>query len=382
MRMIIFEPQCTGLVHAKVNAAYIFLCANALPDEELFFFGETTHIEIIRNELSARLLNITYVAIDIPNGGQSYINRLRLELKNVYHILKCPNITVSNILLLSVTSATLLAVKFFDLFFQRKVVIVVHGILDKVNRKPTTFLERLFWFRYYLVHCNRKHIKYIFLGQFIENNILALFPQLEPFSSALDLPYDLTRPVAEDSRKSSNIKFGSAGVAAISKGSHLFFALAKDIAAMPEASNAKFIYIGQFVDVEMNRHVNAFVELPSKDEPLDSVSYQAHFLEVDFLVFFYPKDSYRLTFSGVFMDAVKFETPIIAIRNDFLNYYFAKYGEMGWLCSDYDEILELVHKLASGKFQIDLKRYAESFKNMKADYDGCMHSSKLRKLLQ
>jgi hypothetical protein len=380
--MIIFEPQCIGLVHSKVNAAYILLCGDAFPNEEIVFYGETEHISIIRNQLTYYSINIQYVAIDIPRGGQSYINRFILEVKNVFRIITNPKSTRSNILLLSITSATLLAVKFFELFSQRRVFIVIHGILDKVNRKPANLFERLFWFKLYLIYCNRKRIKYIFLGQFIESNILALFPKLEPFSSALDLPYDLTKPVDENSRNSSNILFGCAGVAAISKGSHLFFELAKDISVMPESSNTKFIYIGQFVDIEMNRYVNEFVDLPSKDEPLDSLSYQAHFLGVDFLVLFYPKDSYRLTFSGVFMDAVKFETPIIAIRNDFFDYYFAKYGEMGWLCSDYHEILKLVHKLACGSIQIDLRRYAASFKKIKADYDGRKQSSKLRKLLE
>jgi hypothetical protein len=379
--MIIFEPQCIGFVHAKVNAAYILLYSKAFPNNEIIFYGEAQHIKLISDELISHAVSIKYIPINIPDIKQSYIDRLICEFRNVSNIFKVAKQKRLNVFFLSITSATLLAVKLFSLGLNRNVFIVIHGVLEKIIKRPSRILDRVFWFRYYLTSFNFRHIKYILISKFIEENTLQLFPKLRDYSCSLDLPYDLSKPVINHLPKSSKIIFASAGVAAIAKGSHHFFELAQDILHKESKSNLEFCYIGQFVDEGMMPFVNNYVTLPSMDSPLNQTDYQKYFMRADFLVFFYPKDSYKLIFSGVFMDAVKYEKPIIAIKNDFFSYYFEKYGDLGWLCEDYQEVLSLVLKLSE---QVDSEKLVEvsnNFKKIKFDLSVDNQADILKELL-
>lgn len=380
--MIIFEPQCIGFAHAKVNAAYILLYSKAFPVDPIEFYGEVDHVDLVKKELSTHTINITYFPIEIPNTRLSYLARLIREFKNAFNILLKAKRSRSNVLLLSITSSTLLATKILGYGAKQNIYIVVHGVLETIIEKPVGFLRKVFWFRNYFTNLNSQNIKYILLGNYIRNNVLALLPTLANYTCSLELPYDLVRPVECGERKiPERIIFASAGVATTAKGSHLFFNLAQDVMQNYKMTNVEFCYIGHFVDEGMNEFVNDCVDVPSKDYPLEKVAYETHFLSADFLVFFYPKDAYKLTFSGVFLDAVKFEKPIIAIRNDFFSYYFDKYGDLGWLCDDYEEVLDLVIKLTNYVDPEELERFARGFDKVKHDLSMYNQAGILRELL-
>lgn len=378
---VIFEPQCIGFVHAKVNAAYILLFSKAFPNEEIVFLGDAAHIDLIREELSVHALDVQYIPIQIPNVEQSYLARFLCEFRNALNVFHIAKRRQSNILLLSITSQTLLAVKLLGLAVRKKIFIVVHGILERIIQPPMGILHRIFWFKYYLTILNMRNLKYIMIGEFIESNALALLPNLKGYTRPLDLPYDFSNPADGELKKSLNIVFASAGVAAIAKGSHRFFELADDIVKKKKISNVEFVYIGQFVDRSMRSLENDSVLLPSRDEPLEQSTYQSYFLKSDFLVFFYPKDSYKLIFSGVFMDAVKFEKPIIAIKNEFFSYYFKKYGTLGWLCEDYQEVRDLVVRLTTSISQSELDAISKNFQKIKSELSIDKQASIFRELL-
>lgn len=367
-KMIFFEPQCIGFAHAEINAAYILLYRKAFPSDKIEFYGEVEHLKKVEEVLSFYAMDISYVPIEIPRGGQSYLKRFITEFQNVRIILRSARENKSNALLLSVTSATLLAVKIFGYGLKQKIFIVVHGILETIVKKPDGLLARLFWFKRYFVSKNLSNVQYILNGSFIETNVLALFPTLRSHVRSLELPYffentihgisgnDVLKPV-----------FASAGVAALSKGSNYFFNLAKDVIKNHGIKNITFSYIGHFVDPGMEQFNNGYVMLPSKDHPLEKEEFQKLMMNADFFVFFYPKDSYKFGVSGVFFDAVKFEKPIIAIRNDFFSYYFDKYGDLGWLCNDYAEVLDLVIKLSKHVEANECARFATNYKKIKSD---------------
>lgn len=379
--MIIFEPQCVGFAHAKVNAAYILLYSKAFPTDRITLFGEARHIGLIQDQLACHDLNIRYESVNIPNANHSYLFRIFLEFLNVSSVLALSRQRKSNIIFLSITSATLFAIKILGLGPKKNIFVIIHGILERTIEKPSGIFGRVVWFKYYLIYFNLRAVRYILLGRFIENNLLTLFPKLGGYTCSLELPYDFTMPLGEDLRKSRNIVFASAGVATIDKGSHNFFKLASDVFRDESISNVEFWYIGHFGDKRMNHYINECVILPSKDAPLQESAYQAYFMNADYLVFFYPQDSYRLTFSAVFLDAVKYEKPIIAIRNAFFTYYFKRYGDLGWLCSDYQEVLTTVIEL-SGRFDVEkLETISKNYAKIKSELSVSNQARVLKALI-
>ena len=380
--MIIFEPQCIGIAHAKINASYILIYSKAFPDHLIRFYGEFEHINLVRSELLVYSINIRYIPIEIKNTKRSYLAWVVSEFRNVFNVMLDANFSKSNVLFLSVTSVTLIAIKLLSFRSNRRIYIVVHGILESIIRKPDGVLRKLYWFKNYFAYLNISNIKYILLGKYIESNTLNIIPKLKNYTCSLELPYNLNKPKdAGGLEPIEKLVFASAGVATISKGSHQFFNLAQDILQKYKLTNVEFFYIGYFIDKRMNKFVNNCVGLPSKDAPLDEINYQNYFLRVNFIILFYPQDSYKLTYSGVFLDAVKFETPIIAIRNDFFTYYFDKYGDLGWLCDDYNEVLRMVVKLSDYVDPEDLKKFNGNFQKVKSDLSVNSLSITLRNIL-
>lgn len=380
--MVFIEPQCIGFAHAEINAAYILLYSKAFPDDKIIFFGEVEHIKRVEEELSVYAINISYIPIEVPMNSQSYLQRLFIEFINIRSVFLKAKQSQSNVFLLSITSATLLAAKIFGYGLKQNIYIVVHGILETILKKPDGFLRRVFWFKRYFVSKNLSNIKYILNGRFIEINVLALFPSLRSYIYSLELPYFFDNPINEvDGEPVVKTVFASAGVASISKGSHYFFNLAQDVLKKNKIQNVEFCYVGHFVDPGMNQFNNDCVVLPSKDLPLEKVAYQKHVMNADFLVFFYSEDSYKFGASGVFFDAVKFEKPIIAIKNDFFSYYFNEYGDLGWLCEDYEEILNLVIKLSKHVDADEYAKFSRNYKQIKCDLSMDNQARNLQKIL-
>ena len=71
-------------------------------------------------------------------------------------------------------------------------------------------------------------------------------------------------------------------------------------------------------------------------------SFDKHVSELDYILFFYPVDSYRLTASGAIYDAIMQEIPIISIKNEYFTYLFDKYGRFGYLFDNVDNIFSFI----------------------------------------
>lgn len=381
--MIVFEPQCIGFAHVEINAAYILLIRKAFPDEQIFFFGEKTHIELVRGELAnSSAADVKYISISIPRSTQSYVRRLNTELINIRRIFLAAKLRKTNILLLSITSATLLGSKIFGFGLGLNIYIVVHGILETIIKKPRGLLASFLWFRPYFSRGNLSNLKYILNSKFVEMNVLALLPSLKAYIRSIELPYIFDDYAVEDNvNPVGTVVFSSAGVAAVSKGSHLFFRLAQDIFNRNKLHNVKFMYIGHFVDEKMEAYINDCVYVPSKDAPLIKSDYQENIMKSNFLVFFYPKDLYSFGVSGVFYDAIRFEKPIIAIKSNFFSYYFDTYGDLGWLCEDYDEVVKLVEELSRSRNIDKLSQVSINYKKLKKELSIDSQITKVREVI-
>ena len=83
---------------------------------------------------------------------------------------------------------------------------------------------------------------------------------------------------------------------------------------------------------------------------------------LDYVLFLYNTESYKLIASGAIFDAISFGKPIIALRNDYFVAVFERCGEIGYLCNSLDEICQLVVKLIDNP---DMATYNCFLMNMK-----------------
>ena len=60
--------------------------------------------------------------------------------------------------------------------------------------------------------------------------------------------------------------------------------------------------------------------------------------KLDYILFLYPKDSYKLRASGALYDAIDSEKPILALKNDYFNEVFTEHEDIGCLFENEKEI--------------------------------------------
>jgi hypothetical protein len=58
---------------------------------------------------------------------------------------------------------------------------------------------------------------------------------------------------------------------------------------------------------------------------------------------------YKYLASGAVFDAINAEKPIIALRNDYFEYLFSKFGAFGYLADSIDDMADIIRGLLSGK---------------------------------
>ena len=83
------EPWFTDGGHAPFNAGLLATIRAAFPDEELFFFGASAHIDELKKQLDESLsASISWIEIVPPDPGQAYFERLFCEIKVIRNLLR------------------------------------------------------------------------------------------------------------------------------------------------------------------------------------------------------------------------------------------------------------------------------------------------------
>ena len=99
----------------------------------------------------------------------------------------------------------------------------------------------------------------------------------------------------------------------------------------------------------ISKHISnpGFVELNKTGKLLPFNEYNNYVRQMDILSLLYTAGSYKLTASGAALEAIWNEKPIFAIKNDYLEYLFEKFGPLGYLANDVTELADVLNKQAS-----------------------------------
>lgn len=119
---------------------------------------------------------------------------------------------------------------------------------------------------------------------------------------------------------------------------------------------------GRNDDVEFSNNINV-LELNNK-YLLSPEEYASRIQMSDLLIFF-NDDNYNLVSSGSFFDCINYKKPLIAIKTQQWEYNFDKYGNIGILCENLNQIytnVEMILKKRSVLKDFDLKLENARFK--------------------
>lgn len=80
-------------------------------------------------------------------------------------------------------------------------------------------------------------------------------------------------------------------------------------------------------------------------------------IKIDFSLIFADKDDYRAIPSGSFFDSLKWDKPVISLNNDFVNGYFRKYNNLGYICNNEEEMINVIKYITQNDFTIEYKQF-------------------------
>jgi hypothetical protein len=150
------------------------------------------------------------------------------------------------------------------------------------------------------------------------------------------------RIVLQKGLNHNKIIFGHIGSAMKKKNSGLFFSLATFFRSERDVG---FHLVGK-ADQDLLQDLNDSVKILSKNNSsISQAAYESYIHELDYAIFTFDDNNYVLRVSGALMDAVLYQKPIIALKQEYISYLFETGGNIGFLCENIDEMRQLLARL-------------------------------------
>jgi hypothetical protein len=352
--------------HVPFNAGLLTTISLAYPTERLSFFGASTHINELKKELKPSLADsIIWTEIHPPTPGTSYYNRFFCELRIIRSLLQNLYQKANpRLVFASAYPSTVLALKVVRLFQSERtpVQVVLHGVSGVAGKRYRNPLLRFQDMRSALELLQNKSIQYFVLEESIRDIVVQQLPFLSGNMEALDHPIATTEGDAAGLTFMKPIRFGFLGLAEKSKGFPVFLELAKYITDK-HMRMAEFHVIGRFP--ENITHMNGTEALKTKPGTalMDRAKFVSGVKKLHFIVLPHEAATYTLTASGVVLDAITWQKPIIARRIPIFEQMFDKYGDIGYLFSSDNELRHIVERILNGADEIRYQRQAMNLRD-------------------
>lgn len=334
--------------HVPFNAGFLIAIRAAFPKEDLAFYGAAAHIEQLKEQVGqASAHSILWKEIRPIPPGPSYRKRIFRELSLIQHLFgELPHGTPSRLILTSAFPSTVLAMKVARLIRSKNpmVQMVLHkmsGVVGKRRRHP---LFRFQDMKTALTFLGNSGIQYLVLEESIREQAVKSLPQLSRKIEVFEHPISPHEGVSEIVDFSEPIRFGFLGTALKGKGYPLFVDVAN---AMAEkyGRRVEFHVVGRCPEEsKLVKGTEVLTTQPAAVQ-LSREDFVRGVVPLHFIVLPHEAAQYALAASGVLLDAIAWQKPVIARKIPTFEAMFKKYGDIGYLFGDDTELAGVVDRI-------------------------------------
>jgi hypothetical protein len=364
--ILLCEMGFLSRAHVPFNAGLLATIQAAFPTEDLSFFGAAAHIEGLRQQVGKSLAgSIAWREINPPTPDRGYFKRFFRELRIIRHLMRIlPQDPTSRLLLTSARPSTVLALKVARYFAPKHtpVQIVLHGLSGVIGKRYRHPMRRFQDMKTALELLGNNDIQYLVLERSIRDTVLQncsfLSGKIETFEHPISPNEGATQTI--DLREP--IRFGFLGLADRAKGFSVFVELANHV-TVKYGQRAEFHAIGHMPANGIS--VNGIQTLTTTPGTtlMDRVDFIRRVSSLHFVVLPHEDASYTLTASGVLLDAIAWEKPVIARKIPIFEAMFEKHGELGYLFNDDTELKGIVERIVQAP---DKSRYSCQVQNLRS----------------
>lgn len=251
-------------------------------------------------------------------------------------------------------------------FYKRRIIVFCHGEMEGLATDVKTggFLHRILTRLSHNFFLNKKltiseGLYFSVLGEVLQKNISE---KIDPIKASKFISIDhsyLFYDVVVPSNENGVLNIATVGLLNEAKGLYSLVEFATKIKSSLR-DKIRISVIGK-TDGDQKLLKQSKIDLSTENRVLLSRDeFNSLIQKQDYLIYFYPHDSYRLVASGAIFDAICYEKPILALKNDYFEYIFKKFGEFGFLFTDISTMIQHTEAIVEADFiDLDFKSIKE-----------------------
>ena len=311
-------------------------------DEVINFFGEKSHIHAIQDILNDEYIDFTstikWNCLNIPqskNRGWRRISQELVWLKEIKLAFNYGNVQL--VFFCSITNTALLILK-LCIAIKIDIVAIIHGELstlgDKPARRPWNWIISL---KNVLKIPHPQNIKYLVLGESIYNSVVTSYSKLRNHFEFINIPWFMEKSTPQlNLGKLNIISFGYFGTTY--RGFDTFNQLASELS--PKYSKVEFSLVGHGSNI--NKFNNTKNIVGFTNTPLSEHEFSARGKGITYAVGTGSYEYYSWGVNTILLHSMSYIKPGIYLRNPYIAYYFNLFGDIGYLCDDYEHLKETI----------------------------------------
>ena len=250
--------------------------------------------------------------------------------------------------------------------FKKNIIIIFHGELEFFIT-PISFYKlhaiyKLFNFISFKFLLKKSNIKILLLGNSIKRNLIEIFPQVTNLIISINHPYIFQNNNSRKLELNKKLTIGTVGLLIPEKGLYELLKISNAFKKDISEDKIEIKIIGKVPAYINKENYKEITWMPNEYIPRDIFDKEIDTL--DFILFLYPTNSYKLIASGALLDALSKEKPIIALKNSYFKECFEDY-EVGYLCNSTEEITETIIRLINSDKQIKYEQFVNNIRLLK-----------------
>lgn len=370
--IIISEVTHTGEVHFQVNSCFVEMISVLYPNQKVIFTAEDKHSAAVKGNLGRKEFHNLHF---LPFKGYydekkfNWGTKIIGECIQITKTLKLGKLHSNDLYIWTCLFPTgHFFLNFLTLFQSKpKHIIVLHGELEYLKFKNKRSTEKIFGLILKsALNLSTKKTKYIVLGNNIKkklDNIIS--DRISKRTYSILHPYNFSTDVNLMNLNNNKVlTIGSIGTQMLSKNSHFIYNLAEYFRDDIVQNNIKFKTIGRVLK-ELDHCETDLVEKVHSDSFVSQKQFELEISKLNFVVFFYDNSAYELCASGAIFEVIRLGVPIISLNNNFFQWLFESFGDMGFLCDNLEDMNLVIKELKEGKHKQNLEDFRNNITQFK-----------------
>jgi hypothetical protein len=354
-----------GAFHELFNACFYLIVINVF-DNITYIVSKSQYkhiVSLLKKNGYETDSNVKIKHVFVKKENRKYSFILRFFISSIIDLKYLFLEPKRNLLIFNINNAfSLFPIKFLNIFLQKKILIINHGELELLtDKKPGTRfgrIQKVFLKIGFKFDIKSDNIFFLVLGDHIAKYLVTHGYAKQDNILVLDHPVMPNNQISYLNEEKSYLNLGTVGSLFQSKGIDKYAQLVNKVNGK---LSVNWHIIGRCTN-EMTPEKYPFIHFHAKENKFMKRSEMDKLISrLDYMLFFYPDTHYQLMASGAVYDAIIYEKPIIAIKNDYFVYLFEKYGAFGYLCNNIDEMINVIEQLSiihteNSNFKINMQK--------------------------